>query len=382
MQFFPITEETSGPEGGKVWTRLLVIAASLGGGGAERFLTLLLRNLDRRRFELHLALVDASGPHLSSIPPDVAVHDLGVRRVRYSLPAVMRTVRRLRPATVLSTLGYLNVAVIASRFFWSAGTRLWVREANIPSASLGSGGKNRLLRRVYPWLYPRADGIVCVTEAIRRELAEDFCIPVSRLRVIANPVEVDVLRSLAGQGGSPFEGGGPQVIAAGRLTRQKGFDLLLRAISPIMRDRPDVRLTILGTGPEASSLQALAEGLGVSGSVSMPGFVDNPFRYFRAADMFVLSSRWEGMPNVVLEALACGTPVVAFDCAGGGVREIAEETEKVEVVPREDVPALTEAIASHLGRKVGNGKPLLPDKFHIRRVVKQYEDILEGGGIA
>ncbi|MFQ5912340.1 MAG: glycosyltransferase [Nitrospinota bacterium] len=363
--------------------RTLVIAASLGGGGAERVITTLLRNLDRRRFDLHLALVDASGPYLSRIPPDVTVHDLRARRVRYALLPILRLVRRLQPSVALSTLGYLNLAVIAARPLWPAGTRLWVREANIPSASLPEAPRSRLLQWLYPRLYPRADGIVCASEGIRDDLVDGFRIPPAKTKVIVNPVDTEAIRHQTGQDESPLPGAGPHLVAAGRLTRQKGFDLLLRAVSPLIHQRRQIHLTILGAGPEKTALGRLAESLKISDSVSMPGFVDNPYSYFRAADLFILSSRWEGLPNVVLEALACGTPVVGFDCSGGGVREIARETEEVVLVPPNDVPTLTVAIRENLERKnASSSPPLLPARFQIESVVKRYEEVLLGEGLS
>lgn len=361
-------------------SRLLVVAASLGGGGAERVLVTLLHHFRREKFELHLALVDASGPYLSQIPRDVSVHDLRSGRVRRAFFPILRAVRRLRPSAVLSTLGYLNLAVLAGRALWPPGVRAWVREANIPSVSLSNAPGGGLFRRLYPRLYRLADGIICNTEEVRRDLTETFGIPASKLRVIVNPVDEEAVRARAAEGGSPFQGSGTHVVAAGRLTRQKGFDLLIRAAGPLLRRRPGARLTLLGAGPEEAALRKLAESQGVSDSVRTPGFVENPYRYFKAADLFVLSSRWEGSPNVVLEALTCGTPVVAFDCAGGGLREIARDAPEVELVPAEDVEALGEAVERRLNRKKPDPAPsLLPPRFRVGSVVRQYEEALAGG---
>ena len=363
--------------------RLLVVAASLGGGGAERVMITLLRHLDRERFEIHLALVDASGPYLSQVPADVCVHDLRARRARYAFFRIVGTVRRVRPSVVFTTLGYLNLAVLAGRGLWPRGSRLWIREANIPSASISSTPRRRLFRWLYRRLYRRADGIICGTEEIRRELTENFGVPGAKLEVIVNPVDEGAVRLRADQDGGlgPAAGGFSQIVAAGRLTRQKGFDLLIRAVAPILRRRPEVRLTILGRGPEESALRSLAESLGVWDSVSLPGFVENPYRFFKAAGLFVLSSRWEGLPNVVLEALACGTPVVAFDCAGGAMRELAQISSEVELVPPGDVDALEKAIENKLkGEKAGVGSSLLPSRFRLDAALRRFEGVFLGIG--
>ena len=355
-------------------SRLLVVAASLGGGGAERVIVTLLRHLDRERFEIHLALVDASGPYLSQVPADVCVHDLRARRARYAFFRIVGTVRRLRPSVVFTTLGYLNLAVLAGRGLWPRGSRLWIREANSPSASLSSAPRRRLFGWLYRRFYRRADGIICGTEEIRRDLVENFGVPGVKVKVIVNPVDEEAVRARADRDDGSVPEGYRRIVAAGRLTRQKGFDLLIRATAPILRRRPDVHLTILGRGPEESALRSLAESLGVRDSVSLPGFVENPYRYFKAAGLFILSSRWEGLPNVVLEALACGTAVVAFDCAGGAMRELARITSEVALVPPGDVDALEKAIENNIeGEKTGLGSSLLPSRFRLDAVVRQFE---------
>ena len=129
-------------------------------------------------------------------------------------------------------------------------------------------------------------------------------------------------------------------------------------------------------GPEESALRSLAESLGVWDSVSLPGFVENPYRFFKAAGVFVLSSRWEGLPNVVLEALACGTPVVAFDCAGGAMRELARISSEVELVPPGDVDTLGRSIENKLkGEKVGVGSSLLPSRFRLDATLQRFEGV-------
>lgn len=358
--------------------RLLLITESLEGGGAERVFTTLLRRLDRRLFEPHLALVRKCGKYLSELPADVTVHDLKASRTRYAFLSIIRLVRELKPSVVLSTLAHVNITVTASRPLWPRKTRLLIREANIsPSTATSS------YPRVYSWLhshlYPLADIIICLTEDIRCELIETCRAPESKVRVIANPVDVDMVKQRAAELPAQFSSNEINIVAAGSFTRQKGFDLLIRAFAPVVRRNPDARLTILGSGPEEVALRSLADSLQVSEFISMPGFVQNPYPHFRAASLFVLSSRWEGLPNVALEALACGTPIVAFDCIGGGIQEIRRKSADVVVVPRENVHALTKAIEENLDRKKKNPRPcLLPRDFHVDSVIREYEKILTG----
>ncbi len=222
----PMGEKGFRSQGVVMRSRLLVVAASLGGGGAERVIVTLLRHLDRERFELHLALVDASGPYLSQVPADVCVHDLRARRARYAFFRIVGTVRRLRPSVVFTTLGYLNLAVLAGRGLWPRGSRLWVREANSPSASLSSAPRRRLFGWLYRRFYRRADGIICGTEEIRRDLAENFGVPAAKLEVIVNPVDEEAVRLQADRDGGPGPGGGGGIFPdrrCGTLDPTKGF---------------------------------------------------------------------------------------------------------------------------------------------------------------
>ena len=356
--------------------RLLIIAASLGGGGAERVLLTLLNHLDREKFTIHLALVSASGPHISQIPSDVEVTDLSVSRVRKSFFPIIRLVRRLKPDVVFSTLGYLNLIVIGSKFFWPRNTQLWVREANLPSASISSSPHSVLMRWLYLRLYPRADGVICLTREVRRELVGQFGVSDCKLKVLVNPVDVVKIEGHRLRK-NPTKEDGRMILAMGRLTQQKGFDLLMEAFAFVSRQRSDVRLAILGKGEEEARLKDLADSLEISDSLLMPGFVENPYSYFWQADLFVLSSRWEGLPNVVLEALACRTPVVGFDCVGGGMREIAESASGLTLVPSQDITALAQAILENLdSKKMGHSVLGIPSRYHATNVTKEYEKVL------
>jgi len=166
-----------------------------------------------------------------------------------------------------------------------------------------------------------------------------------QIECIHNPVDAERLAAAAARSTSPYAGEGPHVLAMGRLTRQKGFDLLLDALARVRADGVPARLTIVGVGELEAELKAKTGALGLADVVTFAGFQEHPERYFAHADVFVLSSRYEGMPNVVLEALACGLPIVAFDCPHG-VSEIVRDGENGRLLPPEDVGAL----ASVLGR--------------------------------
>lgn len=353
--------------------RILFLLPSLTGGGAERVFTTLLRHLDRTRFEPHLALLQATGAYMEDIPKDIPIHNLKVSRVRYALLKIVRLIWNLRPQTILATMGHLNIALISAKPFFPPDTRLLVREAVIPSALFREENKNiRLWGWLYRHVYKRADKIVCLSDSMVADLVENFEIPREKLVRIYNPVDTGKVRELAQTGDDPFNGNGPHLVAAGRICRQKGFDVLIHAMPAVLQRFPHAQLMILGEGPLEAELKEQAQNLGLQEKVIFLGFQANPWLYLKHADAFILPSRYEGLPNVLLEALALGTRVVVSDCPGG-IREIRDSVGSMAVVPPEDPSALAEAIITvcsnpaHVVESLG--------RFDLQQVVSEYSNI-------
>jgi glycosyltransferase involved in cell wall biosynthesis len=300
--------------------RVLVVIPHLGGGGAERVAALLACGLPAARYDVHLALVTER--EASSLPCGVAVHALGARRVRAGTLPLLGLVRRLRPDVILSGIAHLNFLVLLLRPSFPAGTRVLVRQDCTVSDLLTQGGLPWYTRRLYRWLYPRADRVVCQSKAMAVDLAAELGMDEARLAVLANPVEVEAIREAvlqASRAEAGMDGAGLRLLAAGRLTRQKGFDLLLKATAEVRGAFPEVKLTIAGAGPEEAALRAQCRRLALEPEVEFAGRLASMTEAFAAADLFVLSSRYEGMPNVLLEAAAAGLPLVALPGSGGVV---------------------------------------------------------------
>lgn len=353
--------------------RILFLLPSLTGGGAERVFTILLRHLDRTRFEPHLALLQAQGAYMGDIPKDVPIHDLKVSRVRYALPRILKLIWKIRPQTILATMGHLNIALISAKALFPRDTKLLVREAVIPSALFREENKNiRLWGWLYRNFYKRADKVVCLSDSMVSDLVENFAIPREKLVRIYNPVDAEKVRQLAQIGSNPFKGAGPHLVAAGRMCRQKGFDVLIDAMPTVLQRFPHAQLVILGEGPLEADLKEQARNLGLQDKVAFLGFQANPWLYLKHANVFVLPSRYEGLPNVLLETLALGTPVVVSDCPGG-IREIKECVKQMTVVPPENSGALAEAIITVCSSPAHAIESL--DKFDLQQVVSEYSNI-------
>jgi GalNAc-alpha-(1->4)-GalNAc-alpha-(1->3)-diNAcBac-PP-undecaprenol alpha-1,4-N-acetyl-D-galactosaminyltransferase len=231
-------------------------------------------------------------------------------------------------------------------------------------------------------LYPHADGIVVQTPEVR-DWALRF-VPADKVHVIPNPVLTCDLDSCQESGATPdwLEKAGPKIFAAGRLTRQKGFDVLLRAVAACRAEHPEWWLIILGEGEERSALQEQARRLGIGSAVTLPGYVDGVSRLLRRGDLFVLSSRYEGFPNVLLDAMMCGLPVIATDCPSGPRRIIRDGVDGLLVEPG-NVDALTAAMkrlieTPELRKRLASRSVEVRERFSVPGMMQQWDALLTG----
>lgn len=348
--------------------RVVAVLPSLAGGGAERVTLTLLAGLDRQRFDPHLVLLHRAGPLEAVLPADLPMTDLQQPRLSRAMPALLSALRRLHPDVTFSTLGYVNLGLLAMRGFYPG--RLVVREANLPSLSLPRSPHPHLTALGYRCLYRHADRVLATSQRMAGELA-DLGVPPGVLGILPNPVRVAALRRQAALP-QRLPGDGLRLVAAGRLTEQKGFDRLI----PLLSGMPGLRLLILGEGPQRGMLADLARQHGVA--VEMPGFVQDAPAWFAGADAVVLPSRWEGMPNTALEALACGTPVIATPDSGG-IAEIATAAaaSAVSVVPHgSEFAAAVRKLAPRSETVLRSS--LLPASCDAEIVVRQFAEYLGG----
>lgn len=355
----------------------MFIIRSLGGGGAQRVATILLHHIDKGRFEPALIMVKKEGPYLAEVPDGVSVIDLKAKRARYAFLKIVRLIRKRRPDVVFSSQGYINLLIAISIPLLPRKTHFIARETNIPSLVNKQSRYWRLLSLLYRNYYKRFDTIICQSEDMKQDLVAYAGIQEAKLRVIHNPINFPQIEKKMSVRKTCFPAGKKNILAAGKFMHQKGFDLLLHAFSQIAD--PNVHLTILGEGPEEENLRSMTYRLALGDRVTFPGFTSNPYVYMRQADLFVLSSRFEGLPNVVLEANACGTPVVAFDCPGG-ISEIIEEGVNGWKVNPQDTTALASSIvkASQSRLDPKRVKEYVADRFPLKEIVAQYEDVFLG----
>jgi glycosyltransferase involved in cell wall biosynthesis len=357
---------------------------NLSGGGVERSVLTMAAGFRERGHRVDLLVAHARGAFAERVPDGVRVFELGHRltlpgRLRVglaapealgatarplvlplapneavgALPGLVRYLRRERPDVLFSAKVTANLVALLARRHAGGASVVVVSERGSFADKVARSPRWRW-RYVAPAirrLYPEADAIV----AVSRGTAESFAQVTGRawpdMRVIYNPVVGPDLEAQArADPGHPWFGadrGAPVVLGVGRLEARKGFDVLIRAVARVRRSRA-VRLVILGEGPDREALGELARAEGVAEAVDLAGWTSNPFAFMARADLFVLASDYEGLPGVLIQAMACGCPVVSTDCPDGP-REILADGRYGALVPPRDPEAMAGAIAAALG---------------------------------
>ncbi len=357
-----------------------ILVSYSGDGGVERMINHLIAGLLATGARVDVLVLKTSGGHFAGLPEGARVRPLASRHAAVAVPELVAYLRRERPPVLLAAKDRAGRAAIRARGLAGGQTRVFVRIGNTLSQALaGKSGMRRAWRyRVIRRLYPRADGIIAVSQGVADDVVATAGVPHERVHVAPNPVVIDAL-ARAGSEPPPHPWFQPRtapvILAVARLTEQKDLPTLLRAFARLDRGR-GARLIILGEGEDRPALEALAARLGIRDRLDMPGFVANPHAYVGHADLCVLSSAWEGSPNVLVEALALGIAVVATDCRSGP-REILAEGRYGPLVPVGDADALAAAMAAVLDDPLPAATlRAAAQPYNLERSARRYREIL------
>ena len=359
--------------------KIALFVGSLEGGGAERAMLDIGRGLAERGFVVDLVLARSVGPYLEDVPDSVRVVALNTRGLVATLPALMNYLRSRRPSLLLSTLTTCNVAALLAGVQLRRCLRVIVRQASHFSMDYATRRlRGRIILSVQRALLRFADAVVTNSCAVADDLKRIAPRISPRLRVIRNPV---VGPDLLVRAAEPVdhswlhEDDVPVVLAAGSLRPVKDHATLLKAFALVAGERV-ARLVIIGEGVERGRLLALARELGIADKVDLPGFQRNPFAWMARARVFVMSSLFEGAPNVLVQAMACGTTVVSTDCPGG-TREILGDGAWGTLTPVGDHPALAAAISKAMDNPMAPGELMgRASDFSAESSISGYEDAI------
>ena len=366
---------------------ITIFIPSFRGGGAERAMINLANGLCesylRRgiKIQVSLLVVDDSGDYRDEVNPLVPLHSLSRSRALWSFFGLIKFYNVQRPDVVISSMPHLNVLATFARGFSTTRPKIIVTERNTYSELRKHGSyKDRFLHMFVKRSYLSAEAIVAVSEGVADDLCLQFSFERKDIHVIYNPVVTDqIFERLAGDVDPRISHDlimSKFVIAMGSLEERKGFDTLIRAFYAVTKTDDSVNLVILGEGSKRRELESLIARLRLQTRVFMPGFVTNPFPILKNAQVFVLSSVVEGLPNVLIQAMACGVPVVATDCPSGP-QEILEGGKWGYLVPVGDANSMASAILEQLSGVF----PRLPVEqrarfFSVDRAVNAYEDLI------
>jgi glycosyltransferase involved in cell wall biosynthesis len=367
--------------------KVCFVLPSLAGGGAERAAVLILNALDDERWERWMYLFASEGPYLSEVSPSIQLADstaISSRVGRWR--ALRRFVRRVRPDVVVAFLSYFSV-LCATR---AAGVRarvVFVQQTPLSAflADTDYHWSRPWDRRVFTAItrvgYAGADVVVTTSRGVAADLVQSFGVSEARVRVVPNPVDIQAIAAAACEPIDPAHAAlwtSPAIVAAGRLAEAKNYPLLIEAMR-VLRERIPARLFILGQGEQEPALRALIQARGLGDVVHLCGFQANPWKYIARANVFALTSRYEGFGNVLVEAMACGVPVVAT--SSPGTRDIVSPGVDGLLVERHEPDAVAAALAEVLGDSdrrhwMSEAARVSAERYRTDVVALAYDDVL------
>lgn len=361
--------------------RIAFFLPNLYGGGAERVSVNLLKGMvNQEHLVLDLVLGIAEGSFLEQVPERVNIINLKSPRVATAILPLVKYLKTSQPNALLSHLGHANVMALLANKLAGSRTRLAVVEHNTLSVADATTWRAKITPWFMKQFYPSANAIVGVSQGVSQDLESQLGFKPGVVTTIYNPV---INQELLIKANTPVDhpwlqpGEVPVFLAVGRLTAQKDFANLIQAFA-LVRQKKAARLIILGEGELRAELETLSHSLGVQKDVDLPGFADNPYGYMNQATAFVLSSRYEGLPTALIEAMACGCSVISTDCPSGP-QEILEGGKYGALVPIQDSQSLSKAMLTVLDQPISRNVLQQRAKiFATEQIVPQYLNTLLG----
>jgi len=357
--------------------KILFVIYSIYGGGAEKQMQYILKYIDRKKFQPYLALFQMTGKEKDVVPADVDVYDLSTKLRPASFFLffkLAKLIKRIKPDKILSFMWGCNLVAVPAALI--CGVKIIAGERTFPMRSVERYGLGRIRRQLISFWYRRAEKIIANSDAVRESLIKDFCIPAANTEVIHNGIIEEEVRNKSGEQvqGIPE---GEFVISAGHLEEVKNYGFLIEVMAQVNKTKK-VPLVILGEGPMRRCLEKKAQAADIE--LILPGHVRNPFPFIKKSFVFVLTSLYEGSPNVLLEAMACGVPVVAVD-SPGGIREMIETGKNGIIISQGSKIEMAEAIKRILGnpdfaKGITAQAQKTVSQFDVLSMVKKYESII------
>jgi len=361
----------------KLPLKTLFILPSLDAGGAERVLITFMNGINRQKYDPVFLTVRKDGPLKNLIDPSIPFHTLNQKLTPLSLPALFWKIKKINPDVIISTMAHINFAVLALKPLFP-DTIFVVREAITPSFLFQKHKvQSFMIKALYRKLYPKANFVLSPTQKTFDEFHYGLCMDDYNFILMKNPVNVSNIRSLAELPDiSEQRKKTVHFVACGRLEKQKGFDRLISILDQF-KTSYQWKLDILGEGDERPYLESIIQERGLQDNVFLKGLIMPPYSYFAEADCFLMPSRFEGLPNVVLESLACGTPVIAT-LESGGINEIVRDCPEESIfLVKNMMDFIKEMEAVKPTPKNSLQPSLLAECYNQETVFRYFEDTLD-----
>lgn len=358
--------------------KLSFVVGSLRMGGAERMMINLANQLSKQT-EVTVIQMTKGSDLIHELDPSLHIFSFSGRRTLGAFLPLIKYLKKAKPDVLISTQIHVNILCMLAVLISGQRLKVILREATTPGIhfSLNKSLRTSITRKLMKWLYPKADAVVVNADAVLLDLIENKFASQEKISMIYNPVITENFRNMLQENIShPFFGVAPVFISVGRLAKAKNYSLLIHAFAKVL-EKMDARLVIIGEGVERKSLEATISEMKLEGKINLTGQLKNPYPLMRRADVFVLSSGYEGLPNSLIEAMACGTQVVSTDCSGGS-REILLDGKLGSLVPVNDAGALAGAMVNALDMRVSKADLIKSsERFETETVASQYFSLIE-----
>lgn len=366
--------------------KVMFFLPSLGGGGAERTVIQLANSFAEQGLNIHLGVCDVTGDKAKLLPevsPKIQLVNFNCGRMMNSITPLKMKLKAEQYDCLVATQTHTNIVAGIAKKLASVQTALIFREVSTPSKNLKLQGIAKfVLKTLVNWTYPMAQQVVCVSKGVEVDFREYYAYKNNNLSTIYNPVLDDAYfeKLKAPVTHRFFNNDNKVILAVGRLTEAKNFGFLIRSFKALYDQHPETRLIILGEGELRAEFEALVSDLGLKDVVDLPGFDSNPYAYFKYASLFVLSSNWEGLPGVLIQALASKVKVVSTDCPSGPM-EILDHAKFGLLVECNDQTGLTQAMqqaifADYVYYSEADFEAHI-QQFHKATVLQQYLNMME-----
>lgn len=352
----------------------------LHGGGAERVIVTLLNEMLAQGLTAELIVSKKEGSYLSELNSAISITEIGSRSLIYNIYSLYKHVKENSTSHLVSTMRGPSIVALIVKIILGKKIKTVIREANTPSQEHAKSGlKHNLLNRMTSFLYGFADSIICVSKGVEVDFKSFYKkIDPAKISTIYNPVINDVFFEKADSDlptPLPWPSTSCYFIAVGRFVEQKDYPTLLHAFNIISKTH-NANLLILGDGPLRNQFVDNVKTLGLEARIFCPGFIDNPFPYMKAAYCYVLSSRWEGLPNALVQAVSLGLKTISTDCPSGP-REILEDGKLGILIPIQDIENFAEAMRQVLENPITklekeHIKKVALDKYSVTSITTQY----------